>query len=211
MSKQSKDNILNKIAAVGIRPGAAIRVDDYKNEEIYKSVTTSLLDCFVSELEAVNGVCVVCKNNESLQIAVKSFMHERNLNSVYCREANLKALLMECNVDCVDSVEGFEGMAVGATGCEFLIARTGSVMVSSKGQSGRQMIVFPPVHLVFASSNQLVSFPQDALLALNEKYRDDLPSVITTITGPSRTADIEKTLVLGAHGPKELIVFLSLV
>ena len=45
-------------------------------------------------------------------------------------------------------------------------------------------------------------------LGIREKYKTRLPSQITLITGPSRTADIEKTLVLGAHGPKELHVFI---
>ncbi len=43
---------------------------------------------------------------------------------------------------------------------------------------------------------------------IKSRYGNDLPSMITNVTGPSRTADIEKTLVLGAHGPRELFVFL---
>lgn len=99
-------------------------------------------------------------------------------------------------------------MEAGITGCEFLIARTGSVLVSSASLSGRQMHAFPPVHFIMAYQSQLVDYPENALKAIQQKYGTKLPSAITTITGPSRTADIEKTLVLGAHGPKELIVLL---
>jgi L-lactate dehydrogenase complex protein LldG len=49
---------------------------------------------------------------------------------------------------------------------------------------------------------------KDGFKLLKNKYGHNTPSLISTITGPSRTADIEKTLVLGAHGPKELFVFL---
>ncbi|MNL89836.1 Lactate utilization protein C [compost metagenome] len=49
---------------------------------------------------------------------------------------------------------------------------------------------------------------KDAFKLIKDKYGSQIPSMISTITGPSRTADIEKTLVLGAHGPKELFVFL---
>ena len=49
---------------------------------------------------------------------------------------------------------------------------------------------------------------KDGFKRLKNKYGQNLPSMVCNITGPSRTADIEKTLVLGAHGPKELIVFL---
>jgi L-lactate dehydrogenase complex protein LldG len=102
-------------------------------------------------------------------------------------------------------------MQAGITGCEFLVARTGSVVISSALPSGRQMNVFPPIHIVLAHVSQLVDYPEDAFVAIQNKYGEDLPSIISTITGPSRTADIEKTLVLGAHGPKEFIVFLSKV
>jgi L-lactate dehydrogenase complex protein LldG len=55
----------------------------------------------------------------------------------------------------------------------------------------------------------LVDYLQDALEAVQQKYSRDFPSAVTVITGPSRTADIEKTLVLGAHGPKELVIFVE--
>jgi L-lactate dehydrogenase complex protein LldG len=49
---------------------------------------------------------------------------------------------------------------------------------------------------------------KDALISLQKKYNNQLPSFLTLATGPSRTADIEKTLVVGVHGPKEVFVFL---
>jgi L-lactate dehydrogenase complex protein LldG len=64
------------------------------------------------------------------------------------------------------------------------------------------------VHIVLAYTSQLVLDLKDGFKLIKEKYATRLPSMITTVTGPSRTADIEKTLVLGAHGPKELFVFL---
>jgi L-lactate dehydrogenase complex protein LldG len=64
------------------------------------------------------------------------------------------------------------------------------------------------VHIVVAYTSQLVHDIKDGLQLVQDKYGDRLPSMISLISGPSRTADIEKTLVLGAHGPKELILFL---
>ena len=81
-------------------------------------------------------------------------------------------------------------------------------MVSAALQGGRQMSVYPPQHIVIAKKDQLVDYLHTAYDKIQEKYPDQLPSQITLITGPSRTADIEKTLVMGAHGPRELYVFL---
>jgi len=96
----------------------------------------------------------------------------------------------------------------GITGCEYLVAETGSILVSSAQQGGRRLFIYPPAHIVIASKKQVVLSLEDGYAALSEKYQNNLPSQILLITGPSRTADIEKTLILGAHGPKELHVFL---
>ena len=74
--------------------------------------------------------------------------------------------------------------------------------------AGRRLSIYPPVHIVLAYTSQIVLDIKDGLKLLKEKYEGSLPSMISNVTGPSRTADIEKTLVLGAHGPKELFVFL---
>jgi L-lactate dehydrogenase complex protein LldG len=64
------------------------------------------------------------------------------------------------------------------------------------------------VHICVAYVSQLIYDTRDALKLIKEKYGSNLPSFITFAAGPSRTADIEKTLVVGVHGPKEVYVFL---
>ena len=75
-------------------------------------------------------------------------------------------------------------------------------------QSGRTLPIFPEVNIVIASTKQLVLDIHDGFAAIRKKYDGNFPSMVNLNTGPSRTADIEKTLVLGAHGPKEVYVFL---
>ncbi len=94
------------------------------------------------------------------------------------------------------------------TSCELLIARTGSIVMSSAGESGRTVSVYAPVHICIAYTHQLVYDIKEGLQWLKEKYNQQIPSLITFATGPSRTADIEKTLVVGVHGPKEVYLFL---
>jgi L-lactate dehydrogenase complex protein LldG len=59
-----------------------------------------------------------------------------------------------------------------------------------------------------AYTSQLVMEIKDAMLVLKNKYGKNYPSMISYISGPSRTSDIERTLVLGAHGPQEIFVFM---
>ena len=80
--------------------------------------------------------------------------------------------------------------------------------MSAAQASGRNTSVYAPIHICIAFTSQLVYDVKDALVLIKEKYKDNLPSLITFATGPSRTADIEKTLVVGVHGPKEVYCFL---
>jgi L-lactate dehydrogenase complex protein LldG len=101
-----------------------------------------------------------------------------------------------------------EKVSVGVTGCDALIAQTGSVLLTAKSGGGRALSVLPVHHVVVATSSQLVPDLPAAFELLERKYAPDFPSFMTFITGPSRTGDIERVLVLGAHGPRRLTVIL---
>jgi len=100
-----------------------------------------------------------------------------------------------------------EQCPVGLSECDALIAQTGSVLVSSRSAGGRALSVLPPHHVVLARRDQVVADLPEAFALLKAKYSTGYPSMISFITGPSRTGDIERTLVLGAHGPKKLTIF----
>lgn len=101
-----------------------------------------------------------------------------------------------------------EKCPVGITGCDALVAQTGSVLVTSASAGGRALSILPPHHVVIASRGQLVPDLPAAFARIAEIYGATPPSLISFITGPSRTGDIERILVLGAHGPKRLTIFL---
>ncbi|MEI8086893.1 MAG: lactate utilization protein [Paludibacter sp.] len=210
-NNSSRQHILEQIAAASKRRLAFVDTSDVSTEEIYKAIEPDVVTCFKNELEAISGQIVLCDNSEDLYVKLQSLLNERSFTNLFCRDTSISNILESKKIPYCNNETEFENMQVGITECEFLIARTGSVIVSSASQSGRQMNVFPPIHIVIANESQLVDYPDDALVSIQKKYQNNLPSLISTITGPSRTADIEKTLVLGAHGPKEFIVFLSKV
>lgn len=95
------------------------------------------------------------------------------------------------------------------TACEALVAQTGSVLVSA-ACGGRGASVVAPVHIVIATIDQLAPDLETALARVQARGTVSANSFLCLITGSSRTGDIEKILVMGAHGPRRLIVFLSL-
>jgi L-lactate dehydrogenase complex protein LldG len=95
------------------------------------------------------------------------------------------------------------------TTCEAVVALTGSVLVSA-ACGGRGASVIAPVHIVVATADQLVPDLDAAFAQMLERNTASQNSYLCLITGSSRTADIEKILVMGAHGPIRLIVVLAL-
>ena len=163
---------------------------------------------FASKLLDNNGKFVYCENESNALSILQSLIKEKGWESVFTPDEKLIEMLQGGNINVEFNAEKFLDITAGITRCEFLIARFGSVMVSSALGVGRRMFVFPEVHIVFAYASQVVVELKEALKGMKEKYPNQFPTQITVITGPSRTADIEKTLVMGAHGPKELYVFM---
>ncbi|HWD94427.1 MAG TPA: LUD domain-containing protein [Verrucomicrobiae bacterium] len=100
-----------------------------------------------------------------------------------------------------------EACDAGITECDALIAQTGSVLITNRSAGGRALSVLPPHHVVLVRREQLLRDLPAAFELLKKKYAANYPSMISFITGPSRTGDIERILVLGAHGPKKLTIF----
>lgn len=100
-----------------------------------------------------------------------------------------------------------ESCDAGISQCDALVAQTGSILITSRSAGGRALSVLPPHHVVLVTRAQMVPDLAAAYAVLRAKYAANFPSLISFITGPSRTGDIERILVLGAHGPKRLTVF----
>lgn len=178
------------------------------DEAVYKDLEDEQEVVFASKLLDNNGKFVFCENNDTAFEILKALMKEKGWDSIFTPDEQLINLLKPSGINLVSDERRFPEVIAGITRCEFLVARFGSVIISSALSAGRRMFVFPESHIVFAYASQVVTELKDALKALKEKYADSFPSQVTVITGPSRTADIEKTLVMGAHGPKELYVFM---
>ena len=179
------------------------------NTPVYHSIDKPLEIAFKENLEKVNGSVYLFHSEKELFENLKTFLSSYKKENICCAEEEIQNQLEDYQIPFSECPNLPKTIEIGITGCEFLIAHTGSAMVSSAQKGGRQLFVYPPVHIIIASRNQVVDYLEKAYSNIQEKYGENLPSQITLITGPSRTADIEKTLVLGAHGPKKLHVFIT--
>lgn len=92
----------------------------------------------------------------------------------------------------------------GITGVDAVLAETGTIVISSGPGKSRLVPLLPPVHIALAPTSKLTS----DLFTWTAGRGGAMPSSLTLISGPSKTADIEQTMAIGVHGPKRLIVIL---
>ena len=106
--------------------------------------------------------------------------------------------------------EAVEGAYIGVTSADFCIADTATLVLRARPGQGRTVSLVPSIHIAVITLSQLLAELGElyALLKWDEKERlEGLTNCMTLISGPSKTADIEATMVHGAHGPRELHLF----
>ena len=163
---------------------------------------------FAEEFSKVNGHFIFCEDKEQSVANLLDLINQKKWKELFCFEKELKEWLVLLIPNLSTNDEQFTEANVGITTCDALIARTGSILISSGTESGRRLSIYPNIHIVIAYTSQLCLDINAAMDMLLKKNKGQMPSMISTTTGPSRTADIEKTLVLGAHGPKEIYLLL---
>lgn len=203
----SKENILKKIRkALSISTPLPFPASE-GNSSVYSPSKQELEMEFAEQFTKLLGKFIFCVDQAEVAANLTQLATHNTWTNIYCREEELinKLAAQKFHPSYTDDLAGCD---IAITGCEFLVARTGSIVMSAAQQSGRTVSVYAPIHICIAYTDQLVYDVKDALEKMKEKYPGSLPSMITFATGPSRTADIEKTLVVGVHGPKEVYVIL---
>lgn len=203
----SKENILKKIRKALSHSTPLPFPQSEANGLVFTQQKQELEIEFAEQFTKLQGKFIYCLDHEELVSKLNELIAHQQWDKIYCREEKLKETFRKNNFTAFPEIE-LKDCDASITGCEALVARTGSIVMSAAQQSGRTVSVYAPVHICIAHMDQLVYDIKDALQIIKDKYKSKLPSLITFATGPSRTADIEKTLVVGVHGPKEVYVFL---
>jgi L-lactate dehydrogenase complex protein LldG len=203
----SRESILKNIRKALTQPTEIPFKEIEKMEHSFVQPEEDLAVLFAEKFTSLLGKFSLCESEEELVTKIDTLITSQCWTEVYCNDENIKSAFQSFGFNRF-SEKGIAESDVSITRCELLVARTGSMVLSSKVSSGRTTSVYAPVHICIAKASQLVYDVRDAIELLKKKYGENLPSQISFATGPSRTADIEKTLVVGVHGPKDVYCFL---
>ncbi len=205
---QARENILSKIRQALNKPVPVPFADRVSSVSVYHPSTKELELEFAENFTQLQGRFVFCENRTELVQQLNTLLESKGWKDVYCKEASIRDLLKNAGFENFNDTIQLSDCSASITSCENLIARTGSIVLLSNNESGRAASVYAPIHICIAFTHQLLYDISESLFLIKSKYENNLPSMITLATGPSRTADIEKTLVVGVHGPKEVFCFL---
>jgi L-lactate dehydrogenase complex protein LldG len=211
-TSKAKENILRKIRQAlhdDAVPQPFPETDKRaENAPLFEMPDKPLEELFAETFTQAGGNFVFCNDYNEVAQNLSLLAESRNWTEVLCPCVPLFATLMEYKLPFLYEYNpARESANACITDCEAAIARTGSYLFSSRQNYGRTSSIYFPVHIVLLSYNQIFPDIDKALTMLQNKYQGKLPSMINLNTGPSRTADIEKTLVTGIHGPKEIFCF----
>ena len=207
MSTEARNNILTKIKQALAQPVPVPFTDVVPQSELFHPLNKDIATEFAENFVKLQGQFAYCADIKELATQLNMLFIQRNWNNTFCCEKLLREQLIAGGFSAMHATDVAESDAA-ITGCEYLVARTGSIFMSSAQSSGRTVSVYAPIHICIAFTDQLVYDIADGLKFMQEKHAAQWPSMVTLASGPSRTADIEKTLVVGVHGPKEVFCFL---
>jgi L-lactate dehydrogenase complex protein LldG len=196
----AKENILKRIRQALSNPVPLPFPQSEGTTSVFLPPADELEIIFAEEFTKLQGKFAFCINEQDLQMQLEQLITSKEWSKIYCNEDKWNPQF--------SNTINLPGCDASITGCDYLVARTGTIVMSAAQQSGRTVSVYAPVHICIAYTSQLVFDLKDALQGMKDKYGSNIPSLITFASGPSRTADIEKTLVTGVHGPKEVYLFL---
>jgi L-lactate dehydrogenase complex protein LldG len=210
----SKEKILKKVRqALNYKSKSSFQNIDLESNVFVRPEGETLSEIFVKKFVEVSGKFVYCDNQFDCVDKLLDLIEDRKWKYIFSFEDQIQQILDESGISYYDKKENIEKIQASITGCESLLASSGSILVSTK--NSRILTIWPPVHVVIARRSQIVLDIKESLQIMRNRYGRNMPSMLSYITGPSRTADIPSgeiepmvNTIVGAHGPLELILFL---
>jgi L-lactate utilization protein LutC len=184
----------------------------------YVGAPGDLCTIFAAEVVGVGGEAFVVDDLAAASDVIKRLCSEANARSALCWQHELLDRLGLTELLSTTGIQGVDydqlaasdpaerraamlAAEVGITSCEFALAETGSLVMVSRPGRERVASLLPPMHIAVVERSQILPDLYDAMVKLQALGRDELPSNVVLITGPSKTGDMELELTTGVHGP----------
>ncbi len=160
-------------------------------------MNNQLIESFVKNALRTGAHCIVVKTADEIQAAIQPILDaEKN---IFC--ANLTTLERSIRIPHISRTSDVVSASAAIEEVPYGIAESGSIVIVGSSRKRLEVSLLPQHHIALLPSGGIYNTFLDLVKTIRS-----LPSNITLITGPSRTADIEKTLVLGMHGPSRVTV-----
>ena len=231
----SRAEILRNIRLALAKPALAQHDGHHETmgemDKLFRSASAKdhLVEKFRTEFELVSGEFFRAPSNEDAVRYLCELVTSSGVQTVaisdhtICERLQLKEALqtafpnIQVSKESIDSESSYERRhlkrtlshsQLSVTGAEFLIAESGTFVVITGPQASRQISLLPEIHVVLATPNQVHPNLAEVFQLIQREKRSHSGSAITLITGPSRTADIEKVLIKGVHGPTRIVTIM---
>jgi len=204
----TREKVLKKIRKALIhKTGNPFPQADF-DSKLYQRTDESREVAFAGKLMEAGGHFVFCEDRFEFAEQLTTLGAEKKWKNIVCPDSKLGAFLKECEYPFVKDLNDLKKTDAVITFCECLVAGTGSILLSSRQAHGRRLPGIANALIVLAFAGQLTEDIREALQLMKSRHPGRLPSMLTFVTGPSKTADIDLIPITGAHGPAELFVFL---
>lgn len=206
-----KEQILAKVRNALIEKPEAMFMDVDQRSETWVPISEDdgTAITFAQNFKDLGGIFIYLESKNEFAECLRQLAPENGWEPVWCTSPAMQALLKRYGIDYTEASEREpKQKLVSLTDCECLVAQTGSVLLSDDLSGSRQSYALPDVLLVFATTDQIVGGVKEAFRYVRNHHGNKMPSQLTFVTGPSRTTDIEQTLVIGANGIRQVAVFL---
>ena len=182
------------------RRAAALAVLEAKARGPQPAISGALVDRFREKAESLASTLAGVATWEAAPGAVADYLAANQLGSRAVVTPEIARLDWAGSGMAVEARGAVDADRVGITGCFCAVAETGTLVLLSGAETPATVSLLPETHIALVDTARLVATMEDAF-ALLRAERSEVPRAINFISGPSRTGDIEQTIVLGAHGP----------
>jgi len=145
---------------------------------------------FVRKFTSSGGKFLYCEDEGEAYQYLSQIMEESGIQKVYSCEPNLVSILRKANIQ-VDE-EDWTGSEAFCTSCEYLVSFNGGIMISANQLHGKKLEDLPETFITIGKTSQITDNLRSALAGIRMRYKNNLPSQITTIKGPIRTENSEE-------------------